>query len=130
MNRTAAEDPDNFRRPVISVFPKLHYSHLQECGQHPSRHALQTIYLVYLTVRIQKSAWLIDHLKLVAKTFSFSGLQKPEGEEQQYLQDDQKQIHRTSDPRASVTKMKTTKDLLMHEQIAKHLWESAVFVHV
>lgn len=81
MNRTAAEDPDNFIRPVISVFPKLHYSHLQECGQHPSRHALQTIYLVYLTVRIQKSAWLINHLKLVAKTFSFSELQKPEGEE-------------------------------------------------
>lgn len=62
--------------------------------------------------------------------FSFSGSQMPEGEEQRYLQDDQKQIYRSSDPRESVTKMKTTKDLLVRDQIAKHLWESAVFVHV
>lgn len=40
----------------------------------------------------------------------------PEGEEQQYLQDDQKQMYTSSDPRASVTKTKTTKDLLVHDQ--------------
>lgn len=130
MNRTAAEHPDNFIRPVISVSP-------QTALQPPpgvwtaSFQTCTANHLSGLPYRENTNICLAElNLKLVAKTFSFSGLQKPEGEEQRYLQDDQKQIHRTSDPRASVTKMKTTKDLLMHDQIAKHLWDSGVFVHV
>lgn len=42
----------------------------------------------------------------------------PEGVEQRYLQDDKKQINNSSDPRATGAKMKTTKDLLVHGQIA------------